>query len=241
MPPRHSTMHGYPAPLISSCLVINLQSFKEVPNDQCYLLQQGHDAAFCWPDVQKQILHGGTDDQVWDEIGYQQGMGSHTWPLLQTICTVQGIRQQLHCQQRIWERRHHVGRLLQPHHCNDQEQRWFHLTQPLHWEPWGVTSSGPQLRDQCPHNGTCPDTCCWSFGHSVSWHGSTMQTVWPPTQANFALVATFAKASATTNPGNGTTPKSRRTGCKHLQAQLKECPNYRRCAPTSQPIVSPWH
>jgi hypothetical protein len=45
---------------------------------------------------------------------------------------------------------------------------------------------------------------------------------------NLDLVAAFAKASATTNSGSGTTPKSRHTGCKRLQAQLKECPNCKK-------------
>jgi hypothetical protein len=42
---------------------------------------------------------------------------------------------------------------------------------------------------------------------------------------NSDLVASFAKASATTNPSSGTTLKLRHTGCKRLWAQLKECPN----------------
>jgi hypothetical protein len=42
---------------------------------------------------------------------------------------------------------------------------------------------------------------------------------------NLDLVATFAKASASLNPGSDATPKPRRTGCKRLQAHLKECPN----------------
>ncbi len=33
---------------------------------------------------------------------------------------------------------------------------------------------------------------------------------------NSDLVTAFAKASASTNPGSGTTPKPRRTGCKRL-------------------------
>jgi hypothetical protein len=41
---------------------------------------------------------------------------------------------------------------------------------------------------------------------------------------NLDLVAAFATASVTTNPGSGTTPKLRCNGCKRLQAQLKECP-----------------
>jgi hypothetical protein len=44
---------------------------------------------------------------------------------------------------------------------------------------------------------------------------------------NLDLVTAFVKASATTNPGSGTTPKPRRTGCECLQAHLKECP---KCA-----------
>jgi hypothetical protein len=42
---------------------------------------------------------------------------------------------------------------------------------------------------------------------------------------NLDLVTVFAKVSATTNPGSGTTPKPRCTGCEHLRAHLKECPN----------------
>ncbi len=45
---------------------------------------------------------------------------------------------------------------------------------------------------------------------------------------NLDRVAAFTKASATTNLGSGTTPKSRHTGCKHLWAQLKECPNCKK-------------
>jgi hypothetical protein len=49
---------------------------------------------------------------------------------------------------------------------------------------------------------------------------------------NLDLVTTFAKVSVTTNPGSGTTPKPRRTGRKHLRAQLKECPNCKKmCKP----------
>jgi hypothetical protein len=44
-------------------------------------------------------------------------------------------------------------------------------------------------------------------------------------EKNLDLVAAFTKASVTTNPGSGTTPKLRRTGHKYLLAQLKECPN----------------
>jgi hypothetical protein len=49
-----------------------------------------------------------------------------------------------------------------------------------------------------------------------------------PFKQNLDLVAAFAKASASTNPGNGTTPKPRCTGCKHSQAHLKECPNCKK-------------
>ncbi len=42
---------------------------------------------------------------------------------------------------------------------------------------------------------------------------------------NLDLVVAFAKASASTNPGSGATPKPRCTGCKHSRAHLKECPN----------------
>ncbi len=38
----------------------------------------------------------------------------------------------------------------------------------------------------------------------------------------------FAKASATTNPGNGTIPKPRHSSCKRSQAHLKECPNCKK-------------
>jgi hypothetical protein len=45
---------------------------------------------------------------------------------------------------------------------------------------------------------------------------------------NLDLVTAFAKASASTNPGTGTTPKPRRTGCKRSWAHLKECPNCKK-------------
>jgi hypothetical protein len=45
---------------------------------------------------------------------------------------------------------------------------------------------------------------------------------------NFDLVTAFAKASASTSPGSGATPKSRRTGRKRLRAHLKECPNCKK-------------
>jgi hypothetical protein len=45
---------------------------------------------------------------------------------------------------------------------------------------------------------------------------------------NLDLITAFAKASATTNPGSGTTPKPRRTGCKGLRTHLKECPNCKK-------------
>jgi hypothetical protein len=45
---------------------------------------------------------------------------------------------------------------------------------------------------------------------------------------NSDLVAEFAKASAGTNPGSGATPKPRCTGCKRLQAHLKECPSCKK-------------
>jgi hypothetical protein len=45
---------------------------------------------------------------------------------------------------------------------------------------------------------------------------------------NLDLVTAFAKASASTNPGSGTTPKPRRTSCKHSWAHLKECPNCKK-------------
>jgi hypothetical protein len=49
-----------------------------------------------------------------------------------------------------------------------------------------------------------------------------------PLKQNLDLVAEFAKASASTSPGSGATPKLRRTGCKWLQAHLKECPNCKK-------------
>jgi hypothetical protein len=45
---------------------------------------------------------------------------------------------------------------------------------------------------------------------------------------NLDLIAAFAKASASSNPGSGDIPKSRRTGCKRSQAYLKECPNCKK-------------
>jgi hypothetical protein len=54
------------------------------------------------------------------------------------------------------------------------------------------------------------------------------------------LVAAFAKASASSNPCSGATLKPKRTGCERLRAYLKECPNCKKCAPTSRMIVSPW-
>ena len=45
---------------------------------------------------------------------------------------------------------------------------------------------------------------------------------------NLDLVTSFAKASASTNPGSGATPKPRRTSCERLQAHLKECPNCKK-------------
>ncbi len=45
---------------------------------------------------------------------------------------------------------------------------------------------------------------------------------------NLKLVNAFAKASASTNPGSGTTPKPRHTGCEHSRAHLKECPNCKK-------------
>ncbi len=51
---------------------------------------------------------------------------------------------------------------------------------------------------------------------------------------NLILVAVFAKASVTTNPGSGTTPKPRRTSCKRSRAHLKECPNCKKMC-THQP------
>jgi hypothetical protein len=54
------------------------------------------------------------------------------------------------------------------------------------------------------------------------------------------IIATFTKANASPNPGSGATSKPRCTGCKHLRAHLKECPNCKKCAPTSQMIVTLW-
>jgi hypothetical protein len=45
---------------------------------------------------------------------------------------------------------------------------------------------------------------------------------------NSDLVAAFAKASASPNPGSGATTKPRRTGCKLLRAHLNECPNCKK-------------
>jgi hypothetical protein len=45
---------------------------------------------------------------------------------------------------------------------------------------------------------------------------------------NLDLLTAFAKASVTTNPGSGTTPKPRCTSCKRLQTHLKECPNCKK-------------
>jgi hypothetical protein len=45
---------------------------------------------------------------------------------------------------------------------------------------------------------------------------------------NSDLVTAFAKASVTTNPGSGTTPKPRRTGRKCSRANLKEYPNCKK-------------
>jgi hypothetical protein len=45
---------------------------------------------------------------------------------------------------------------------------------------------------------------------------------------NLDLVAVFAKANASPNPGSGATPKPRRTGRKCLRAHLKECPNCKK-------------
>jgi hypothetical protein len=42
---------------------------------------------------------------------------------------------------------------------------------------------------------------------------------------NSDLVAAFTNMNASPNPGSGATPKPRCTGCKRLQAHLKECPN----------------
>jgi hypothetical protein len=48
---------------------------------------------------------------------------------------------------------------------------------------------------------------------------------------NLDLVAAFAKTNASPNPGKGTTPKPRGTGCKWLRAHLKECPNFKKMSP----------
>jgi hypothetical protein len=45
---------------------------------------------------------------------------------------------------------------------------------------------------------------------------------------NVDLIAAFAKASASTNPSSGATPTPRCTGCKQLQAHLKECPDCKK-------------
>ncbi len=42
---------------------------------------------------------------------------------------------------------------------------------------------------------------------------------------NLDLVAAFAKASVSPNPGSGATPKPRHTGHEQSWAHLKECPN----------------
>jgi hypothetical protein len=48
---------------------------------------------------------------------------------------------------------------------------------------------------------------------------------------NSDLVAAFAKANASPNPGSGAIPKPRRTGCKCSRAHLKKCPNCKKmCA-----------
>jgi hypothetical protein len=45
---------------------------------------------------------------------------------------------------------------------------------------------------------------------------------------NLDIVAAFAKTNASPKPGSGVTPKPRCTGCKLLQAHLKECPNSKK-------------
>jgi hypothetical protein len=45
---------------------------------------------------------------------------------------------------------------------------------------------------------------------------------------NLDLVTAFMKATVSTNPSSGATPKPRRTGCKCLRAHLKECPNCKK-------------
>jgi hypothetical protein len=45
---------------------------------------------------------------------------------------------------------------------------------------------------------------------------------------NLDLVAAFAKASASPNPGSVAAPKPRRTGCKWSWVHLKECPNCKK-------------
>jgi hypothetical protein len=45
---------------------------------------------------------------------------------------------------------------------------------------------------------------------------------------NSDLIAAFAKASASPNPGSGATPKPRCTGHECSWATLKECPNYKK-------------
>jgi hypothetical protein len=57
---------------------------------------------------------------------------------------------------------------------------------------------------------------------------------------NLDLVAAFAKKNACPNPGSDATPKPRRTGCERSRAHLNKCPTARKCAPTSQMIVTPW-
>jgi hypothetical protein len=52
---------------------------------------------------------------------------------------------------------------------------------------------------------------------------------------NSDVVTMFAKASATTNPVSGTTPKPWRTGRERLRAHLKECPNYKKMC-THKPV-----
>jgi hypothetical protein len=48
---------------------------------------------------------------------------------------------------------------------------------------------------------------------------------------NLGLVAAFAKASVSPNPGSGAAPKPRCKGCERLRAHLKDCPNCKKmCA-----------
>jgi hypothetical protein len=42
------------------------------------------------------------------------------------------------------------------------------------------------------------------------------------------LIAAFTKVSVSPNPGSGATPKLRCTGCKHVRAHLKKCPNCKK-------------